>query len=212
MAGIGEKPAIRSGPYRLMVCTWAAALWIVLDLGPGQHRIAEPGAGLPVHLHQQPAGVRVAHAGRRVGVPGEGGAPRAAPRLVLRPVRTDTGVIGLLGLPGDDAVLDVHLPGARAGAVHPVRGPHHLVVAPAIPVEHITLAPPGLADGAPVGGHLALGEEAAAAQQQIGDGTVDSGVQLAPPRFSPAGRTCSRQAVTIAATRQVATSSRSPTV
>ena len=25
MAGIGENPAIRSGPYRAMVCTWAAA-------------------------------------------------------------------------------------------------------------------------------------------------------------------------------------------
>ena len=25
IAGIGEKPAIRSGPYLAMVCTWAAA-------------------------------------------------------------------------------------------------------------------------------------------------------------------------------------------
>ena len=25
MAGMGEKPAQRSGPYALMVCTWAAA-------------------------------------------------------------------------------------------------------------------------------------------------------------------------------------------
>lgn len=25
IAGIGEKPATRSGPYSLMVCTWAAA-------------------------------------------------------------------------------------------------------------------------------------------------------------------------------------------
>lgn len=26
MAGMGEKPATRSGPYVLMVCTWAAAV------------------------------------------------------------------------------------------------------------------------------------------------------------------------------------------
>ena len=26
IAGMGEKPAIRSGPYVLIVCTWAAAI------------------------------------------------------------------------------------------------------------------------------------------------------------------------------------------
>ena len=86
------------------------------------------GLGLPVHLQQRAAHVRVAHPGRRVGVPGERRAARAAAGLVLRPVRPRRRVVGLLGLPGDDPVLDVDLPGARTGAVHPVRGADDLVV------------------------------------------------------------------------------------
>src|SRR5690606_18355929 len=36
--------------------------------------------------------------------------------------------------PGDQAVLDVDLPAAGAGAVHPVRGAHDLVVLPPLAV------------------------------------------------------------------------------
>ena len=41
---------------------------------------------------------------------------------------------GLLRLPGDDAALDVDLPGARARAIHAVRGTHDLVVRPAVAI------------------------------------------------------------------------------
>ena len=161
IAGIGENPATRSGPNSLIVCTCAAAtssaassqvartspplpraalyrrgpLRVGDDVGPGQDRVAEARLGLPVHLEQHAAHVGVADPGGGVGVPGERRAARAAARLVLRPVRTDRRVVGLLRLPGDDAVLDVHLPRARAGAVHPVGGAHDLVVAPPVAVE-----------------------------------------------------------------------------
>ena len=98
IAGIGENPATRSGPYSLDrvhvrggddllrlvpadphqaalaagLLVAAPALRVGLDVGPRRDRVtAEPGLGLPVHLHQHAAGVRVAHPGRRVGVPGE---------------------------------------------------------------------------------------------------------------------------------------------
>src|SRR5699024_7125375 len=92
------------------------------------------------HPQQLGAHVRVAHAGGRVGVPGERGAAGAAARLVLGLVGADGGVVGLLRFPGDHAVLDVDLPGARAGAVHAVGGADHLVVAPALAVEGVAAA------------------------------------------------------------------------
>ncbi len=116
-------------------------LRVVGDLRPRQHRITQPGPRLAPHLEQRPAHVRVAHPRRRVGVPGERRAPRAAARLVLRRVRAHRRVVGLLRLPGDDPVLDVHLPRARPGAVHPVGRAHLLVVPPALPVELLG-APP----------------------------------------------------------------------
>ena len=118
----------------------AAPLGVAHDVGKGQHRVTQPGLGLAVHLDEDAPRIRKTHPGGRIGVPGEGRAARAAPRLVFRAVRAHGGVVGLLGFPGDDAVLDVHLPGAGAGAVHPVRGPDHLVVAPAVPVEDVALA------------------------------------------------------------------------
>ena len=72
----------------------------------------------------------------------EGATPGAATRLVVGTVWTRRGIVGLLGLPGDDAVLDVHLPRTRAGAVHPMGGADHLVVAPPVGVEHVPPPPP----------------------------------------------------------------------
>ena len=93
----------------------AACVLVVGDGRPGLDRIAVVrGLGRAVHLEQHAAHVRVAHARRRVGVPAERRAARAAAGLVLRGVRTHRRVVGLLGLPGDDPVLDVDLP--RAGA------------------------------------------------------------------------------------------------
>ncbi len=118
----------------------AALVRVGGDLGPGGDRVAEAGLRLAVHLDEHAAGIGVAHPGRRVGVPGERRTARAAARLVLRGVRTDRRIVGLLGLPGDDPVLDVDLPRARAGAVHPVRGADDLVVAPTVPVEDVAVA------------------------------------------------------------------------
>ncbi len=130
----------------------AAALDRVLgDLGPCRDGVAEPGAGLAVHLHQDAAGVRVAHPRRRVGVPGEGRAPGAAARLVLGAVRADGGVVGLLGLPRDQTVLDVHLPRARPRAVHAVRRAHHLVVGPTLPVRSVVDGLVRPVDGSQIG-------------------------------------------------------------
>ena len=164
IAGIGENPKTRSGPCASIVWTWAAAMsssdlgprgshqaalaarplvaaagvGVVDDGGPGLDRVAAVGdLRRAVGLEQHAADVGVAHARGRVGVPGEGRAAGAAARLVLRGVRSDRRVVGLLGLPGDDPVLDVHLPRARAGAVHAVRGAHDLVVAPAVAVERV---------------------------------------------------------------------------
>ena len=89
---------------------------------------------LAPELQQRAAHVRVLHAQRRVRVPGERRAARAAARLVLGHVGAVGRVVGLLGLPGDDPVLDVDLPRARAGAVDAVRRAHDLVVLPAPPV------------------------------------------------------------------------------
>ena len=70
-----------------------------------------------------------------VDVPAVAGAARAATRFVVGQVVTGTRVVGLLGFPGDQAVLHVDLPGARPGAVHPVGGAHDLVVLPARAVD-----------------------------------------------------------------------------
>src|SRR6185369_11831569 len=61
-------------------------------------------------------------------------AARAAARLVIGHVPARARVVGLLRFPGDDAALDVDLPGARARAVHTMRAAHDLVVGPAVAV------------------------------------------------------------------------------
>ncbi len=143
----------------------ALALHRVLhDRGPGQHGVAVVGLLLAVHLEQRAADVGVAHARRRVGVPAERRAARATAGLVVGLVGPGRRVVGLLGLPRDDAVLDVHLPGARAGAVHAVGRADDLVVGPTVAVEPV--GPAALVEhGAAVGALLAAGEEASGAAQ-----------------------------------------------
>ncbi|CAM5238641.1 hypothetical protein STENM327S_06290 [Streptomyces tendae] len=109
IAGIGENPATRSGPYscdgvhlggggdleglvpvepdetavprgRLVT---PPHLGVTGQLGPGGHRIAAvPALRLPVHFHQDAAGQRIANASGRIGVPGKGRAARTAAGLV----------------------------------------------------------------------------------------------------------------------------------
>src|SRR5699024_7440775 len=140
---------------------------------PGRLRLL-----LAVQPQQLRAHVGIAHAGGRVRVPGEGGAAGAAARLVLGLVRADGGVVGLLRFPGDHAVLDVDLPGARAGAVHAVGGADHLVVAPALAVEGVAAAAADLvglavvlADPLRAGEHLPRPDEGVE-QRGVDAGTV----------------------------------------
>ena len=199
IAGIGEKPATRSGPYFLIVWTWAAAIdlaglvpggadqaalaagglvglgpqRVLDDVLPGQDGVAAVlGLGLAEHLEQDAADVGVADPGGRVGVPGEGGAAGAAAGLVLRGVRADRRVVGLLGLPGDDPVLDVDLPRAGSRAVDAVGRADDLVVAPPVAVEVVGSASALLRQRPQVLGDRALGEEPPAADQRVGQGAV----------------------------------------
>ncbi len=146
-----HQPALAARPL-----VAPAPLRVAGDLRPGRHRVTEPVPRLPVHLHQHTARVRVAHPGGGVRVPGERRAARAAPGLVLRPVRTRRRIVRRLCLPGDEPVLDEHLPGTGARAIHPVGGTHHLVVRPPFPVRRVIHAlirtenrPPVLRDRRP---------------------------------------------------------------
>ena len=69
-----------------------------------------------------------------VQIPAVRGATGAATGFVIRQVRAGTGVVGLLGFPGDDAALDVNFPRAGARAIHAVGAAHDLVVGPAVAV------------------------------------------------------------------------------
>ena len=117
-----------------------ALVRVFLDGAPGEDRVSGLLLFLAVHVDEHATGVRVAHAGGRVGVPGEGGTTRAAARFVFRHVIAGGGVVHCLGLPGDDAVFDIDLPRAGTGAVHAVRRTDHLVEGPAVAVEDISLA------------------------------------------------------------------------
>ncbi len=118
-----------------------------IDGRPARSRLAP-------HPQQPPAHHRVLEAVAAVEVPGVARAARAPARLVVGHLRPRARVVGLLGLPGDDAALDVDLPAAPSGAVDPVRGAHDLVVLPAVAVA--------LLPGAALGGHHAvpIGERA----------------------------------------------------
>ncbi len=145
----------------------AGALGVVHDVRPGGDRVTVLGLALAVHLQEDAADVGVADPRGRVGVPGERRASRTAAGLVLGLVRSHRRVVGLLRLPGDDAVLDVHLPRARPGAVHAVRRPHHLVVAPPVPVEVVRATSALAVQAAQVPRHLRLGEEPARAHERL---------------------------------------------
>src|SRR6185312_9219342 len=105
-------------------------LGILDDRGPGGDW-RQGGARLAPQPQQARAGERVLHAVAGIEVPAVGGAARATARLVVGQVGPGARIVGLLRLPGDDAALDVDLPRAGAGAVHPVGGADHLVVLPA---------------------------------------------------------------------------------
>src|SRR5699024_7062121 len=150
-------------------------LLVLDDRGPRVHRVGVLGACRPPQFHEPPTDVGVAHPGRGVGVPGEGRAARAPPWFVAGKIVADVGVIGLLRLPRDDPLLDVDLPRARARAVDAVGGADHLVVTPAVAVEHVRFTAAGMGDRAQVLRGLAAAEEPAGAQDRVGGGTVEPG-------------------------------------
>jgi hypothetical protein len=98
---------------------------------------------------------------------------RAAAWLVLGSIRTDRRIVGLLGLPRDDPVADVDLPGTRTGAVHTMGGPNNFVVAPPIAIEDIACTA-ALPEGNPmVVGFLLSREKTAELQERVGCLPVD---------------------------------------
>ena len=125
----------------------------------GVHGIAVDSLCLAVHFQQGTANVGVLNSGGRVGVPREGCTAGATAGLVLGAIGADRGVVSFLRLPGDDAVLDVHLPGAGAGAVHAA-------------VEGVTFAAAFTEDGAAVVSLVPAGEELTELNQLIGKGAV----------------------------------------
>ncbi|CAB4965041.1 unannotated protein [freshwater metagenome] len=142
-------------------------------LAEGCHGVTEPCLGLAVHLQQHPAHIRKPHPRGRVGVPAEGRTTGAASRLILRGIGPNARVVGLLRLPGDDPVLDIHLPRARAGAVHAVGRAHHLVVAPAVAVEAVTLPAAHGVQGPQIGRDVLARDQPTGAQQCLHGRSVD---------------------------------------
>ena len=106
---------------------------IFLDRGPGTDgRLHHP---FLAPLPDQPSAHQgILHPVGRIHVPAVAGTTRTAARLVIGQVRSGARVVGLLGFPGDDAALDVDLPGAGARAVHAMGGSDDLVVLPALAI------------------------------------------------------------------------------
>ncbi len=108
---------------------------IVDDRRPCVHGVVVRPARLTPAPQQFAPHVGVAHTARLIGVPGEGGAPRTAARLLVGHVRRRLRVVCRLRLPSDEAVAHRDHPGAGPGAVHAVGGAHLAVVTPAFAVE-----------------------------------------------------------------------------
>ena len=159
MAGMGEKPITRSGPYFWRCRRWrwqsagsllprccakAAQAALLLPslravvfsamLAQASTGFGHRQCGAPVR-QQLAAHHRVFLRGWRCTDTSCSWPHGATARLVVRgQVGTGAGVVGLWVSPGDDAALDVDFPAARAGAVHAVGGAHDLVVRPAVAV------------------------------------------------------------------------------
>ena len=168
MAGIGEKPVIRSGPCsldgvhrgggddlehrvpaRAPQPALAPGALVARALGrvahqraPGVDRVLLRGLRLAPQVEQRAPDVGVLHPQGAVEVPGVRDPALAAARLVGRDRLVDDRIVERLHLPGDDPVLGVDVPRAAAGAVDTVGAAHDVVVLPAVAVE--LLPAPGL--------------------------------------------------------------------
>ncbi len=103
------------------------------DRFPGRDRRHQHPRLAP-QLEQPRAHQRIFHAVAGIEIPAVARAARAAARLVVRQIGPRARIVGLLRLPGDDAALDVNLPGARSGAIHAMGRAHDLVVLPALAI------------------------------------------------------------------------------
>ena len=128
--GPGRAHEAAHAPDRLVV---PGLVRVLDDRGPGLDR-PQRLAGLAPELEQPATDQRVFQPVAAVQIPGVARPPRAAARLVVRHLGPGARIVGLLGLPGDQPVLDVDLPAARAGAVGAMGRAHDLVVLPALPV------------------------------------------------------------------------------
>jgi hypothetical protein len=127
-------------------------------------RCADPGRA--PSLEQAPAHVRVPQTDRGVRVPGERRAARAAARLVVGTAGIGPRVVDRLALPGDQPVLDVHVPRARAGAVDAVRRADDLVVPPPVAVGRLPVTAAPDQHAPTLGARLALAEELVGGEQR----------------------------------------------
>ncbi len=130
-----NKPTVTA---RLLVAL--ALLRVIHDGVPGEHRIAVLAQRLAPQLNQLAAYQRVFQAVGAVEIPGVAGPARAAARLMVRQVGAGAGVVGLLGFPGDQAILDVDFPATGAGTVHAVSGPHNFVELPSLAIAVLPVA------------------------------------------------------------------------
>ncbi|MNI20788.1 hypothetical protein D3C73_742840 [compost metagenome] len=133
-------------PARTNETTHAALALVRVGLGlvlddarPGFHRCHGQARFTP-QLEQRLADFRVLEAVGAVDVPAVARTTRATTGFMVGQVVAGTRVVGLLGFPGDQAVLDVDFPRAGAGAVHPVGGTYDLVVLPARTVDVLPVA------------------------------------------------------------------------
>ena len=133
----------------------------LLDIGGALRRIFNdrlPGcdrrhqrARLAPQLEQPRAHQRIFHAVAGIEIPAVARAARTAARLVVRQIGPRARIIGLLRLPGDDAALDVDLPGTGSGAIHAMGRAHDLVVLPALAIAVLPAAVLVGGDAVPVG-------------------------------------------------------------
>ena len=98
------------------------------------------GALFAPEIQQHAAPVGVLDADRAVDVPRRRDAALAAARFVWRQAFIQQGIIRLLHFPGDNAVLDVHLPRTAAGAVYAMCAADDAIVLPAVAIELLPLA------------------------------------------------------------------------
>src|SRR5690606_2683619 len=111
---------------------------------PGRYR-RHGFTSFPPGLQQASTNQGIFDAGAGVEIPAVAGATGTATGLMVGQVRAGTGVVGLLGFPGDDPALYINFPGAGASTVHPMGGADDLVSGPALSVS--VLPGPGFVGG-----------------------------------------------------------------